>query len=607
MNCMCITSKTLFALCWALLCAQLHAQVLRSAEHDPNEPVYGDVRPQPSTELQAKIKRMQELVRELQQSELGPTEKQAALDELIRDHDAILRQHATWIDWQQPQTIDSASLLLEKMIFEEAAAIAPTGQSREQVLRNAPQHLALDPNEPQASKIYEPPLLAPVNPPGEQARSTGQQTVEPSESVAPETGDAALPSPAVTDKADTRDQQTTIDIGKTAHVSVLADDQATSNLHDDDTVLRDIKNDRGELVLFGKMHLWAGGAVQVDAYYGEGLFTYDEGGGSDSKSYIRRAEGILRASLFENSEIKAQYDFDTDIFRSVYWRYVFDSSARSVTVGNQKEPMGQDWLLGSKFTTALEPSAPTSAFSSYRSMGIRYNGSTALASKDNPFKLWGDSRTYLVTSIGLFGEDIENTNDTDKAVTGRISMGANKSENSGYHLGVTASYRDGEYDRIAPRPGLQDVSRIVLAEPEADTQALLGLEGMFTRDSLHSQWEVYYSDYSGGEVDAQGWGGYGQVGWLFNDKRRTYRPNWGLWAPIDAAHEHVFEVFGRVSLTHGDDDLSSSNELYLLTLGGNWYYRKFRVNANIILADTKRDLSNESNGHALGLRLQYLF
>ena len=607
MNCMCITSKTLFALCWALLCAQLHAQVLRSAEHDPNEPVYGDVRPQPSAALQAKIVRMQELVRELQQSELGPTEKQAALDELIRDHDAILRQHATWLDWQQPQTIDSASLLLEKMIFEEAAAIAPTGQSREQVLRNAPQHLELDPNEPQAAKVYEPPLLAPLNPSGEQvqAQSTKQQTVEPSESVAPETGDATQPSPAVTDKADARDQQKTVDIGKTAHVSVLADDQATADLHDDNTVLRDIKNDRGELVLFGKIHLWAGSAVQLDAYYGEGLFTYDEGGGSDSKSYIRRGEGILRASVFEHSEVKAQYDFDTDIFRSVYWRYVFDSSARSVTVGNQKEPMGLDWMLGNKFTTALEPSAPTSAFSSYRSNGIRYNGSTALDSKDNPIKFWGDSRTYLVTSIGLFGEDIENTNDTDKAITGRISMGGNTSENAGYHLGVTASYRDGEYDRIAPRPGLEDVSRIVLAQPEADTQALLGLEGMFTRGSLHSQWEVYYSDYSGG--DAQGWDGFGQVCWLLNGKRRTYRSNWGLWAPISAAHEHVFEVFARASLTHGDDDLNSSNELYLLTLGGNWYYRKFRVNANIILADTKRDLSNESNGHALALRLQYLF
>ena len=39
----------------------------------------------------------------------------------------------------------------------------------------------------------------------------------------------------------------------------------------------------------------------------------------------------------------------------------------------------------------------------------------------------------------------------------------------------------------------------------------------------------------------------------------------------------------------------------------DWYYRQFRVNANIILADTKRDVASESNGHALGLRMQYLF
>ena len=78
-------------------------------------------------------------------------------------------------------------------------------------------------------------------------------------------------------------------------------------------------------------------------------------------------------------------------------------------------------------------------------------------------------------------------------------------------------------------------------------------------------------------------------------------------APIDASNEHVFEIFARASLTHGNDDVNSSNELSLLTLGGNWYYRKFRVSANAILADTKRDLLNESNGYALALRFQYLF
>lgn len=158
--------------------------------------------------------------------------------------------------------------------------------------------------------------------------------------------------------------------------------------------------------------------------------------------------------------MKVQYDCDSNIIRNVYWRWLSDSGSKSLTIGNQKEPMGQDYMVGSKCTTALEPSAPTSTFGSYRSKGIRYNGSCAPASQDNPFKIWGDSRTYLTGSIGLFGEDIENSDDTDWAVTGRVSMGGNKTENSGFHLGAAASYRHGEYDRITLRPGLQDVNRI---------------------------------------------------------------------------------------------------------------------------------------------------
>jgi phosphate-selective porin len=172
---------------------------------------------------------------------------------------------------------------------------------------------------------------------------------------------------------------------------------------------------------------------------------------------------------------------------------------------------------------------------------------------------------------------------------------------------VSASYRHGDYDRIAPRPGLHDVNRITLAQPDADTQALVGLEGLAGRGSLHGEMELYYSDYSGGDVDAEGWGGYGQVGWMFGGKRRLYQPRWGVWAPVQAGNEHIFEVFGRVSFTHGNDNVNSSNDLGLLTLGGNWYYRNFRVSANVILAETKRDISDEGSGHAIGLRLQYLF
>ena len=107
-------------------------------------------------------------------------------------------------------------------------------------------------------------------------------------------------------------------------------------------------------------------------------------------------------------------------------------------------------------------------------------------------------------------------------------------------------------------------------------------------------------------MDATGWGVYSQVGWLFGGHSRTYRPKFGLWAPIASGDGHVFEVFGRFSLTEGDDDLNSSNQLQLATLGANWYFKKWRGGLNLIASETDRDLDDEDNGPGLIVRLQYL-
>ena len=202
---MCHATRYLLCLLCALLQIPLNAQVLTDppvvvgAEPEALPP-FRTLRPQPTAELNATVKRMHELVKKLQQADLSPTQKQAALDELIRDHDYILRQHDTWLDWQQPQTVDSASLLLEHMVFQEVVELAPTEQSREQALRNAPQHLELDPNEPRTTGVYQPPLLTPVAPPGEQAPVQAQSTVEQSEPAAtavgaprPREGEAVTP------------------------------------------------------------------------------------------------------------------------------------------------------------------------------------------------------------------------------------------------------------------------------------------------------------------------------------------------------------------------------------------------------------------------------
>jgi len=603
-----------------VVCPPLQAQVLRSAQNDPNEPGYQGIRPQITPELRATVKGMQALILELRQGDLDPARQQAALDELIRGNEFILRQHPTWLDWQQPQTVDSAALLLERMIFEAAAELAPTPESRVQVLENAPPELDLKADEAAVVETYDPPLLLPIVVTAKTAQNTQTQQVSSStdKTTEPENPDKgagdlntgstsiAAQSPGPTqDEAGGEDAVADVP-GTAVKAAVLADDKATTDMHEDNAVLRGVTDADGQLVLFGKLRLWAGGAVQLDGYSGNDLYTLGSNDDSESGTNIRRAEGVLRASVLKNSELKIQYDFEADVFKNLYWRWLSRSSSRSVTLGNQKEPMGLDYLTGSKFATAMELSAPTSTFASYRSAGIRYNGWTTLESDDNPIQWWGDSSTYVTTSIGLFGEDLENTNDTDWAVTGRFTIGGLTSATGGFHLGVAASYRHGEYDRIAPLPGLYDANRIPLARPVADTLAVLSLEAAYLRGSLHAQSEWYYGDYDG-DVDATGWGGYGQVGWLFGGKRRDYAPRWGTWSPIQAGKEQVFEVFARISVTGGNDDRNSSNELGLLTLGGNWYYRKFRVSANILLADTQRSIAGENDGNAVSLRLQYLF
>ena len=138
--------------------------MLRSEVNDPNSPAYSDVRPRPGPQLESRIHQMREQIKELQKSNLDAAGKQAALDQLLLDYDDMLRGHPTWLDWQKPQTVDSAAELLEKMIFEEAAALAPDGQSREQVLQRAPPELGLNPNQHADDAVYEPPLLRPIYP-----------------------------------------------------------------------------------------------------------------------------------------------------------------------------------------------------------------------------------------------------------------------------------------------------------------------------------------------------------------------------------------------------------------------------------------------------------
>ena len=251
---------TLILLNLFLVCAPLQAQVLRSAANDPNAPHYRGSSPRITPELVATVKEMQALLLVMQQGDLSPSEQQAALEELIRANELILRQHSTWLDWQQPQTVNSVAVLLERMVFEEAVELAHSEQGREQVLRNAPAHLDMEAGNTQAEPDYNPPLLAPI--------SVTARKIQPSQSLTDPTDNdsktnetaagaiiAAEPMAPAPEKAADGDGEASVP-GLGIKAAVLADSKATTDMHEDNAVLRDVTNSKGELVLFGKLRLW---------------------------------------------------------------------------------------------------------------------------------------------------------------------------------------------------------------------------------------------------------------------------------------------------------------------------------------------------------------
>jgi phosphate-selective porin OprO/OprP len=538
-------------------------------------------------ELVDLVQRLHQEMREVAASDISAARKREHLIKVMEEHPDIFR--AASIDIEGQLALDSAVTHLETMFFEVAADDSPTPQSKQLVLETAPRRLDLEHGQSL--------LIAPEEKPGE-LEMKSSEPIQSTPATVVADGDTTTAAATEDREAAKKDK---------VEVKILASETVTAEMHDDATVLRDVKDDSGGLVL-GPLHLWMGGDMQFDSYYFDDVFNHSNEGDSETESDTRRAELVLRGSVFEAAEVKAQYDFESKVVRDLYWRWVSKSTASSVTVGNQKEPMGIDFLMSSKFLTAMERSAPSSAFKKARSQGVRYNHWFELAGDDRLLDIWQGDKTYMTTSIGIFGEDFEDTNNTDWAITGRLTGGSQDAANNrGMHIGFSASYRDGEFDSISARPEIQQADNIKLASMDADRQAILTGEMMYSLGSLSLQAELYFSDYRGGDIDATGWGGYGLASWMFDGHQRTYRPSQGLWGPISTGDAHIFEVFARTSYTHGNDDVNSSNSLGLLTLGGSWYHGRYRGSANLILAGTKRDLDGEDSGTAVSLRFQFLF
>ena len=560
----------------------------------------------PSAEesVQQAIDRLRREMREIAQSALTEAERREALIELYQRNARIFRSESTERD-TIPLTEDEVVLKLEQMIFETALEYAPTEESREQVLDHAPAHLDLEPNRPI--------LIAPAE---YRASIVITRDAEEEGIITPwwrttrfnaEALDLDEIEESPAEQLEPPEENEPEPVEEEVKVELLADEKVTVEMHDDATILRQVSSASGDLVLFDALHLWVGGAVQFDAQSYADLFNARNGGDSEADTLVRRGEVIVRSTLFDLGEVKWQYDLDSNIWRDLYYRRANTEESRTFTVGNQTEPMSQENMLGNKFNAAMEIAAPTSVFGRFKGMGATLNNWFVRQEGESFLGIGARTQSAITTSFGIYGEDIEDTNDTDLAATGRLTWGQLREDSSGLHLGLKATLRDGEFDRINPRPEFAEADRIVLARFDADTAAILGGEALYTKGSLHASSEVYVADFRGGDVDARGAGGFLEVGYYLTGQERLYRPQWGLWAPLQVGARNIFEVFGRISYTIGDSDDTARNDLRMITLGGSWYRYKFRTSVNLLYGVTDNNVESEDTGFGAAMRVQYLF
>lgn len=394
-----------------------------------------------------------------------------------------------------------------------------------------------------------------------------------------------------------------------SRVATLLDANTTSEMHDDTTILRNVRvlEDETGLVIGDALRVWVGGALQYDYYNFDGIYNYSSGGDRREGGSVRRLEGIFRSSLYDWGEIKAQYDFDDGVMRDLYLRWVSKqpNTPVTVTLGNQSEPMGLDLTMGNKFSMAQESSAPSHAFGDWRSLGLRLHSAFQLERSDRPLDIFDDEAAFLTTSVGVFTSDIEDSHDTDAAVTARVTGGRQR-DGIGIHVGVSASYRDGVYDRIRFRPEVQEADRITLASPRANTLGIVGLEGAYNRGPLHLQAEAWYAGYHG-RINGYGGGAYLQGGWFITGQSRDYNPRWGVLAPPPSNGKLSAEVFARVSHIRGDDEVNGWNDYLSATIGTNLFYRRLRGSINLLYGESREPIGAEGDGFAVNIRAQHLF
>jgi len=355
-----------------------------------------------------------------------------------------------------------------------------------------------------------------------------------------------------------------------------------------------------------------GGRLQWDAYYFDGLYTNEDGGGPSNETLLRRGRLETKGTVFTDWSYAFSVNFGTDDggeFQDAGFAYN-GFKGHSIFLGRGKEPIGLEELTSSKSITTIEraffnDATDTDDQSDY---GIRYDG-------------WTDTFTWSTGLFNLNGNVEEEGGNGDDifAWTSRAVFKPIVTKDQVAHIGAAYSIRSINDDRAfgaaTTRAGVRGGDRPVLLNLPvgyvSDYDGQIGLEALYIAGPASVQGEYFRRDLDGanGGPDADVNGFYIQAAYTITGEARGYKSASAVPDKIKPKSARgAYEVFARYDWVNADVDGSDDREVSGIRLGLNWYANDYiRFGMNYIYADSDNLVNNDEDGNAVALRGQIAF
>jgi len=316
-------------------------------------------------------------------------------------------------------------------------------------------------------------------------------------------------------------------------------------------------------------------------------------GDPDDGTEVRRARLFVSGTLYHSIDFKAQYDFAGGIagFRDAYMSLNSVPGVGYVRVGQQKEPVGLEFLTGSNYITFMERGVNT-VFNPDRNVGLRMENST--------------SNNALNGSLGVFRRaDPQGTSTAEDGLdaAARVSGSPWYAEDGrkALHVGVSGVYSASADDtlRFGARPEVHFLGRLVDTRAiPAKSSMLVNAEAAVVVGSFSAQAEFALDRLDSEPLEDPtftAW--YAYASWFVTGESRNYNRKGGVFKRVkpknnintkDGGGFGAWEVAVRISAVDLNDSMASGGEMTDITLGVNWYLNPAtRVMVNYVRADVK--------------------